>query len=527
MEKMVFIPGPTPVVASIREEMGREIQAFGDPRFVADYKGLIDGMGQLVNCAGKTFVIAGTGTLAMEMAIANSTRRGDKVLLVSHGFFGDRFIEICERKGISLDVLRCPWGQTVPLEEIQAQLQKQDYAAILVTHVDTSTGVAADLNAIGSLSQNHPDTLFIVDGVCATGAEPEDMQAMGIDLLFTGSQKALGVCPGMLLLWAGPKALARRESLGTIPEYYIDYQKWLPVMNDPRKYFATPAINLVWALAESLRLINTEGVPERYARHRKHARALQAALQALGFGILADENHRAVTLSNVLYPEGIEDAAFRAELYEQGVIVAGGLGPTAGKLFRLGHMGNITARELEEVLEAIERTLIKLNHLVKPGKGVQTFKEQIATTRLSPTSENRTRNIVLISCVKTKVSHRAKAKDLYTSARFRYSLEYARTLKPDAIYVLSALYGLLELDQVVDTYDFTLVGKSESFKQEWADQVLRVLKTKTDLKRDHFIVLASNNYRKYLLDEMESFEIPMEHLNQGQQLQFLKERISL
>ena len=141
MEKnvLVMIPGPTPVVESIREQMARPIQAFGDPRFVADYKELITELGSLLNCSGMTFPLAGTGTLAMEMAIANTTKRGDNVLIVSNGFFGDRFIEICERKGLNVDVLSAEWGTIVTPEQIDKKLSEKDYAVVTVSHVDTST----------------------------------------------------------------------------------------------------------------------------------------------------------------------------------------------------------------------------------------------------------------------------------------------------------------------------------------------------------------------------------------------------
>ena len=378
MEKLVMIPGPTPVPRSVQDQMGREMQAFGDPRFVADYWAVIDGLGSLLNCSGKTFVIPGSGTLAMEMAAANVTRRGDEVLVISHGYFGDRFVDICERKGLQVDLLSSEWGNIVPVEKIEASLKAKQYAAVLVTHVDTSTGVCAPLEAIGKMVASYPETLLILDGVCATGAEPEDVDGMGIDILFTGTQKAFGVCPGLLMLWASQKALARRESLGTIPEYYADFHNWLPIMDDPSKYFATPAINLVWALKESLRLINEEGLENRYQRHRVHARAVQQALQALGFTLLAEPDHRAVTLSNLIYPEGVDDPAFRSKLYEEGVVVAGGLGPYAGRLFRLGHMGHITRVELITALAAIERTLDHFGKLPDHGRGVGAFQEALS-----------------------------------------------------------------------------------------------------------------------------------------------------
>lgn len=370
-KKMVMIPGPTPVVKSIQEQMGREIQAFGDPRFVADYKELIADLCKLLNCSGKTFPLAGTGTLAMEMAIANTTKRGDSVLIVSHGFFGDRFIDICERKGLDVDVLSSEWGTTVALKDIEAKLKEKKYAAMTVSHVDTATGVRADIEAIGELVNNvSPETVYIVDGVAATGGEFSDVDGMKIDILFTGSQKAFGVSPGMFVLWAGNKALARRKELGTIPEYYVDFEKWIPIMDEPSKYFATPAVNLVWAMKEATKIISEEGYKERYERHKKNAEAMQTALESMGFGILAEKEHRAVTLSNLIYPEGVEDAAFRNTLYEEGITVAGGLGAYAGRMFRLGHMGNIDINDEVAVLGVIERALIRCGISVKPGKAV-------------------------------------------------------------------------------------------------------------------------------------------------------------
>ncbi|OPL08722.1 MAG: aminotransferase V [delta proteobacterium ML8_F1] len=376
-KRLVMIPGPTPVVRSIQDQMGRETVAFGDPDFVKDYRELIGDLKALWETQGEVFVVAGTGTLAMEMAISNTTKKGDRVLVVSHGYFGDRFIDLCEGKGLEVDVLRSEWGEIVPLEEIEKQLKEKTYQAITVTHVDTSTGVAAPVEAIGALMKDFEDTVYIVDGVCATGAEPEKVDAMGIDVLFTGSQKAFGVSPGIALLWAGPKALRRRESLGRIPEFYVDFDKWLPIMHDPSKYFATPAVNLVWAMKESVRIMKEEGLENRYARHQKVAKAMQKALMGLGFTLLAREGHRATTLSNLIYPQGIDDGKFRSILAEEGIIVAGGLGAYAGRMFRLGHMGNIDMHDLVSVLATIERALYRVGYPVELGSSVGTFMKEM------------------------------------------------------------------------------------------------------------------------------------------------------
>ncbi len=148
-------------------------------------------------------------------------------------------------------------------------------------------------------------------------------------------------------------------------------------MHDPNKYFGTPPINLIWALKESLRMIEDEGIEERFERHHKVGRAMQAALEGLGFTILADKNCRATTLSNVIYPDGVDDETFRKTLGEEGVVVAGGLGPYAGKMFRLGHMGHVDLNELVTVVASIERALFKLGHKVEFGKGVGIFLNEV------------------------------------------------------------------------------------------------------------------------------------------------------
>ena len=374
---LVMIPGPTPVVESICQEMGRTVQAFGDPRFVADYKSLIDDLGALYNCSGVTFPLAGTGTLAMEMAIANTTKRGDNVLIVSNGFFGDRFIDICQRKGLNVDVLSAEWGTFVTPEEIDKKLSEKDYAAMTVTHVDTSTAVVAPIAEIGEVIKKYPNTVYILDGVAATAGEYADVDGMGIDVMFTASQKAFGVSPGMFILWAGQKALERRKTLGVIPEYFVDFDKWIPVMENPAKYFATPAVNLIWAMKESVRIIKEEGLKERAARHRKNADAIVKALESIGFKPLANADCRASTLTVAIYPEGVDDAKFRSTMYAEGVVCANALAAYFGKAFRLGHMGNITENQIVVGLSAVERSLKACGVEVEMGKAVGVYLSEI------------------------------------------------------------------------------------------------------------------------------------------------------
>ena len=375
-KKLVMIPGPTPVVRSIQDQMGRETVAFGDPAFVKDFQGVLADLKEMWGTSGEVFVVAGSGTMAMEMAIANTLKEGDNLLIVSHGFFGDRFIELAKRKGLNVDVISAEWGKIVPVADIEAKLQEKDYQAVTVTHVDTSTAAVAPIEEIGEMMKKFPDTIYIVDGVASTAGQREYVDKYNIDILLTGSQKAFGVAPGLMMLWASEKAMERAKSLEPIKEYYVAFDKWLPIMHDTSKYYATPAVNMVWALQESIRIIKEEGLENRYERHEKVAKAMRAAIEAMGFEILADEGNRANTLSCILYPQGIDDAEFRKILAEEGAVVAGGLGDYAGKMFRLGHMGNVDTLDLTSAISSIERTLYRMGTDVL-GKGTAAFTKEL------------------------------------------------------------------------------------------------------------------------------------------------------
>lgn len=377
---MLLIPGPTPVVDSIYDALSSETRSHTDPRFVACYKNAISMTKEMLQTDGEAFVVAGSGTLAMEMALVNTVAPGESILVVSQGYFGDRFIKLGEAFGIKVDVLQSEWGKQVTPAEVDAKLAAGTYKAVTITHADTSTGVAADLDALIPVIKKH-QALAIVDGVCATAAMEEDMsKSYGgtnnkIDILLTGSQKAIGVPPGLAIIAFNQTALAAREQLGRVTAYYADIHNWIPIMNDPGKYFATPPVNLIYAYEEGMRLVLEEGLASRYKRHTAYGKAVRAGLAEYGMKALAEEDVAAATLSCVLYPEGVNDAEFRAALAGKGVILAGSLAHLAGKAFRIGHMGNTTEQMLEKAVKLIGETLNEMGHSVDPAKAVERFKE--------------------------------------------------------------------------------------------------------------------------------------------------------
>lgn len=376
-KKLMMIPGPTPVDQSVLDALSKETVSHLDPELVKTLKETLNDLkAVLMTEKGQPFIIPGTGTLGMETALVNSLKTGDRLLVVSHGYFGDRFIEIARGYGIVVELLASEWGKIVEVEKIAQKLKEKSFSAITVTHVDTSTGVCAPLEEVAEVIKRFPETLFIVDAVCATGGIEERMDDWGVDIVFAGNQKALGVPPGLANLVFSEKALERRNALGNISSYYMDINRWLPIMREPGSgYFSTHAINMVNALYQGLKNILEEGLEERFRRHRRFALAFQAGLEKIGFKILPPKEVRANTVSTVLYPSGIEDLAFREKLYQNGVLVSAGKGVLAGKLFRLGHMGSITENEVVATMSIIEKTLSEFNYDFKLGSGIGAAEE--------------------------------------------------------------------------------------------------------------------------------------------------------
>jgi alanine-glyoxylate transaminase/serine-glyoxylate transaminase/serine-pyruvate transaminase len=367
---IVAIPGPTPVREEILAALAEPTYGHGQPEFVEIYRRAIASFRAIV-AAHEAVVIGGSGTLAMEMALVNCLQPEDSLLVVTHGVFGDRFAQIARRLRWNVRTLApAQPGQAVDPGDLAEVLRSGGFRAVTVTHVDTSTGVRAPVEAYADVLRSS-DAYFILDGVCATAGLPEPMDAWGVDYLVTTSQKAIGVPPGFAMLGLSERALDRRAEMGeSIGAYYADIANWLPVMRDPSGYFATPPTNMVVALERGLQLIEREGLAARYARHERQGQAMRAAWAALGLQILAAPGFEAPTLSVLRYPQGVDDAAFRAAAERDGVFLAGGVGPLKGHVFRVGHMGNMTRGEMLSVAAAVESALAACGRAPSAGAGV-------------------------------------------------------------------------------------------------------------------------------------------------------------
>jgi len=382
--KLLMIPGPVEFTPDVMRAMGMPTTSHVAENFIEVFGQSIEDLRKVfLSPAGQPFIVAGSGTLAMDMAAANLVEPGDKALVVNTGYFSDRFAKILERYGAAVTHVHAhEVGDAPSLAEVEAALQGVRPKLMTITHVDTSTGIATDVKALAALGRQY-NAFVVVDGVCATAGEEMRQDEWGIDLALTASQKAIGVPPGLALVVAGPRSIdVSRKRNAPVGNYYADWNEWLPIMQayEARKpsYFGTPAVNLVWALGVSLREILAEGMDLRFARHRKLSGAFKAGLAALGLRQVPKRPELlATTLSAIYYPRGVNKTLVKY-IDEAGVMVAGGLHPAIkDQYFRVGHMGAVGPADILAAIGAIETGLSRAGHRFERGSGVAAAQEAL------------------------------------------------------------------------------------------------------------------------------------------------------
>jgi alanine-glyoxylate transaminase/serine-glyoxylate transaminase/serine-pyruvate transaminase len=371
-----MIPGPIEFDPNVLQAMSTPTTSHVAPQFVELFGRSLENMRKVwLAEKGQPFVIAGSGTFAMDMAVANTVEPGDKILVYNTGYFSDRMHAMMERYGAEVKVVSSELGEVPALERVEEELKTGEYCAVTITHVDTSTGIVADVKSIAALANKY-DTLSIVDGVCATAGVELRQDEWGVDVYLTASQKAVGVPPGLALLVFSQKFLEKYEEReAPVQNFYADIDNWLPIMEAyearDTAYFGTPAVNLMYALDVSLTNILEEGMEARFARHKRLGKAFKAGIKALGLREIPNSPEiSAPTLSAVYFPEGV-DASLVGKIKEAGVIVAGGLHPEAkDKYFRVGHMGSVNENDILATLGAIEQGLAECDYSFEPGAGL-------------------------------------------------------------------------------------------------------------------------------------------------------------
>ena len=374
---LLMIPGPIEFEPTVLSAMGEPTTSHLAPEFIEAFGQALQQMRQVFDSpSGQPLVLAGSGTLAMDCAGANLVQPGDKALVVDTGYFSERFATILERYGAQVTRISSSPGSRPELGLIKSALESDSYKLITITHVDTSTAVLTDVQQIASLAKQY-GVLVIVDGVCSVAGEELHMEAWGVDLTLTASQKAVGVPPGLALLMIGARALeAFHNRTAPVLNYYADWTNWLPIMQayEARKasYFGTPAVNLIFALNVSLGQILAEGMSKRVARHIAISQACKAGIEALGMGqVPLKPEYAAHTLSAPRYPKGVNGADFLNRVSQAGVTLAGGLHPAIrSEYFRIGHMGAVTLADVLATISAIESALAGCGYTFTPGAGV-------------------------------------------------------------------------------------------------------------------------------------------------------------
>ena len=368
--QLLMIPGPVEVDGQVLAAMARPPVGHTSASFIETFGKCLDDLRDVFAAPdGQPFVVAGSGTLAMELAVANLVEPGDRAVVVDTGYFSARMADILRRHGAQVESVGAEVGHAPELAAVEAALA-HGAKLMTVTHVDTSTGVLAPVRELAAPARRH-NTLIVVDGVCAVGGQEFRQAEWDVDVCLTASQKALATPPGLALVMVRPRALdAFRARKSPAASYYSDWSLWLPVMQayQARKpaYFGTPAVNLIAALNESVKQIRAEGMEARWARHRKLSAAFKAGAEALGLRqVPVSEDVRAVTLTTMYYPDGV-DSTLVGRIGAAGVVVAGGLHPAvATRSFRVGHMGVDGISEVLTTLAAIEQGLG-----IKTGAGV-------------------------------------------------------------------------------------------------------------------------------------------------------------
>jgi alanine-glyoxylate transaminase/serine-glyoxylate transaminase/serine-pyruvate transaminase len=355
--------GPTRIAPSVLAKTALHPPAINDPDFLKTFMECTRDLRTVHGIEkGLVYIIPATGTMAMEILAASFAPPRSKVAVFSTGMWGDRWSESCRRMG--LDVFRLPVNARGPIDygALAELVAKEGIKTIFCTHVDSSSGLILDLYEIGRISKKN-GAMLLVDGICGAGAEKMDQDGWGVDVLLSSTPKAIGVPCGLVMISTNDRATEWLKNRPWEPwTFALDLKPWVSVMEAHNKgqfgYVQSPAGNIVNALHEGLRLIISEGIAPRVARHERLRKELHAGLEKLGLEILVkDPAYRSNGVTVILYPEGT-GASLLGALQANGLVLPGGTHPDyAARTFRIGHFGNVTPEDISTTLNVLEQTL--------------------------------------------------------------------------------------------------------------------------------------------------------------------------
>ncbi len=355
-ERILLGPGPSMVPPRVMRALSTPVLSHLDPDLMSMMDDLRGQLGRTFRApeGSFAFAVSGTGTSAMETAVANMVTGGTRVLSLVGGYFAERLVQMCQRYGGQVTRLDYEWGRACDPDAVRRALKAQAADVITVVHAETSTGVLNPIEAIASVAREHGG-ITIVDAVTSLGGHPLDVGAWGIGVCYSCAQKCIGAPSGIAPIVFTPAALSKRVRS---PSFYFD----LGLLEDywlRRKYHHTICASLVYALRESLTMVEEEGLEARWERHRRHHLALTEALSAMGLGLLPPPSDRLWTLNAVRVPEGVDEASVRKQMLTRfNIEIGAGLGPLAGRIWRVGLMGASSTEQIILLfLEAFEQVL--------------------------------------------------------------------------------------------------------------------------------------------------------------------------
>jgi alanine-glyoxylate transaminase / serine-glyoxylate transaminase / serine-pyruvate transaminase len=356
VHRILLGPGPSPTAPRVMRAMASPTLSHLDPLMIALLDDVRARLGRLLRAPDGSFAFAvsGTGTSGMEAAVANVVQPGTAALVVVNGYFGDRLAQMCQRYGATVRRLDVEWGKACEPDALRQALASGKTDLVAIVHGETSTGVVNPVRDLAAVVREH-DALSLVDAVTTFGGMPLDVGAWGIDICYSCSQKGLGAPSGLAPIVFTPRALGRRVPCRS---FYLD----LGLLEDfwvRRKYHHTMSSTLVYALDEALAIIEEEGLEARWARHQANHQAFAEGLAALDLSLLPARSERLWTLNAVCVPDGVDEPGVRKRLLDEySIEIGAGLGPLAGKIWRMGLMGAGSERRLVVLLlGALERAL--------------------------------------------------------------------------------------------------------------------------------------------------------------------------
>ncbi|HVS19863.1 MAG TPA: alanine--glyoxylate aminotransferase family protein [Planctomycetota bacterium] len=361
-QRVLLGPGPSDVAPAVLSALAKPTLGHLDPLVLRAMDELADMLRRLYRTQNAwTLATSGTGTSGMEACLANLVRSGDRVLVCVHGYFGLRLAEIARRSGADVTVVEGEWGRPSDLDRAREAARGGRFDLLCAVHAETSTGVLQDLTPLRALA-DELGALLVVDAVTSLGCVPLELDAWGVDAVYSCSQKGLSCTPGLSPVSFSPRAVERiRKRADTSPTFYLDANLLMGYWAGPRGYHHTASSNLYCALHEAARLALEEGLEARWQRHARLGAELATGLEALGLKLCVDAAHRLPQLTVVEIPEGVDDATVRGALLERfGIEIGGGLGAFKGRVWRIGLMGSgATPRNVALVLAALRAVLAR------------------------------------------------------------------------------------------------------------------------------------------------------------------------